>query len=382
MIAVSTCLRLVLSKGIDPDFTTLIDHHAISTRYFEGTEPDRAPPMITQARASSEAVQAYPGPKLFGGEPLLDNLFDGVVPAKTALQGSGSVTGLAFNFARFMKADPVIFVGLDLSYPGGLLHTPGTSIHNTVTAQTNRFYSFEMRELEYYLSIRGRMRKVPAIPDGEVPTEEVLLCYIKEFEQGFIAYPGKIIDATEGGVRLEGSEVRSLRDVVEEYRDVEPVDLDAILERSVAATNSADICQAATERLDELDKELAGIMRIYGEALPLYERVLQKTSAGKAADRETRKIIALRERLSKYQRIHALILSSAQADIWIRTRQDRHLDAVPEEGVKKQYLQAVRDHGSIQAFWESRSNIEAMLGLARQSIEALGNPTPAPNTAT
>ena len=100
-----------------------------------------------------------------------------------------------------MKADPVIFVGLDLSYPGGLLHTPGTAIHNSVIAQTNRFYTFEMRELEYYLSIRARMRKVPAIPDGEVPTEEVLLSYIKEFEQGFASYPGRIIDATEGGVR-------------------------------------------------------------------------------------------------------------------------------------------------------------------------------------
>ncbi|MGH9361462.1 MAG: 6-hydroxymethylpterin diphosphokinase MptE-like protein, partial [Thermoanaerobaculia bacterium] len=72
VIAVSTALKILLGRGIRPDFTAVIDYHALSARYFEGVPAEVAPPLVADLKASPAAVRAHAGAKLFGSDLLMD----------------------------------------------------------------------------------------------------------------------------------------------------------------------------------------------------------------------------------------------------------------------------------------------------------------------
>ena len=369
MIGVSTALRLLIARGHRPDFTTLIDYHKISERYFEQVDQQIAPPMITEMRGSREAVRTYPGVQLFGEDPLFQAIFDGTTPRKGEIPRSSSVAATAFHFATWLEADPIIFAGLDLSYPGGLLHVPGTAVHNPIFPLTSRFYSLETRELEYYLTIRRRMLQVPAIPEGDVPTEDTLFSYIKEFEVAFGDYPGRVIDATEGGARLSNCDVASLADVVEEYRSEESPDLQALVEAAAVELNPERTIRDATAVLDELDAELDEVAALYEEGVPILEKVLEKNAAGEPADEEAARLTEIGKQADSRRRITAILREHAQSDIYHRDRTDRQIDSSDAAGVAKQQAQAERDLEFLQALLGAVEPTRRVLAAARDSVD-------------
>ena len=370
MIGVSTALRYLIARGHRPDFTTLIDYHKISERYFERVDQRIAPPMITEMRGSREAVRTYPGVQLFGEDPLFQRIFQDVTPAKGSIPRSSSVAATAFHFATWLEADPIIFCGLDLSYPGGLLHVPGTAVHNPIYPLTSRFYSLETRELEYYLTIRKRMLQVPAIPDGTVPTEDTLFSYLKEFEAAFGEYPGRVIDATEGGARLSNCDVASLADVVEEFRSEKNPDLHARIEAAAAAIDSSDTLRRGEGILDELEAELDEVEELYEEGIPVLESVIEKNRRGEPADEEAARLGEIGRRADSRRRITALLREHAQSDIYHRDRTDREIDSSDSEGVERQQAQAERDLEFLRALLGAVEPTRRVLAAARESVDA------------
>ncbi len=370
ILAVSTALRLLLGRGIRPDFTALIDHHRMSRRYFEGIAAEDAPPMITEARAAHEAVAGHRGACLFASDRLLDLLLEGIIPAHGALRPTSSVASTAFQFACWMEADPIVFVGLDLSYPGGLLHVPGTAVHNSVVSQVNRFYTLETRELEYYLALRGRMRMVPAIPEGEVPTEDVLYSYIKELEEAFREYDGEVIDATEGGARLEGTEIATLAEVVARHRDARAPDLARVLDGARARIAAEPLHAAVIERLEDVASEVAAATALYGRIVPAIERVVDRTARGEAADSEVREIQLLEREAAKRRRAVAYLKLQSQAELLARFRDDRRLDTSRATGAALQREQAERDLPYVRALVAAGREASAFFDAACGSVNA------------
>ncbi len=372
VIAVSTALKIVLSRGIRPDFAVVIDYHSISARYFEGVDPALAPPLVCDLKASPASLAAYSGPKLFGSDPLVDVLLDRAAGEKGGLAAGSTVAHTAFDVARRLGCDPIIFVGQDLSYPSGRLHAAGSAITAQQLPETNRFYTLEMKEWEYYLANRKQLSKVPAALGGEVWTCDVFLSYLREFEKMFRESPQKIVDATEGGALKAGTEVSTLVEAMERYcRGAIPSALFA-LEGAADAERAAEARrersrEALTRRLEEAEDLLGS----YRTAIRLLEEIVDVNRRGLAADGAAARVIALKENFRKHEFYYWLLNEVAQADLFIRQKKDRALDAGDLKGVERQKAQAERDleyvrglRGALEFLTERMRAAERALALA------------------
>lgn len=372
IIAVSTALRPLMAAGITPDFTVLIDHHRISRRYFEGFDAASAPPMLCDLKATPEGVAAYPGKKIFFDDLLINTLLDGAAGEKGQLPAGSTVAHTAFHWAKYLGADPIVLVGQDLSYPGNLLHVPGTAVQAQEYPTTHRFHTFETRELQYYFRHRSRFIKVPAIPEGDVPTCDIFFTYLKEFEKIFAAHDGTVIDATEGGARIVGTEVATLAQTLERFASGSQRDVRERLDGAATRTGETriDACDAVLERRDG---ELEELMSSYESMTGLLSRVIDKAADGEAADELVLKVQRLNETTQSHGRLYHVLSQLSQADVWLRVREDRRLDGEEATGVERQHRQALRDRNYVKALRAAAEFLRDRLREARVAMrDAVG----------
>jgi len=67
--------------------------------------------------------------------------------------------------------------------------------------------------------VRSRLilRKIPDIHGNLMYTEEQFFVYLQQFERDFAASRHKVIDATEGGARKEGTQIMALREAIDRF---------------------------------------------------------------------------------------------------------------------------------------------------------------------
>ena len=120
------------------------------------------------------------------------------------LSTGGSVATSAFALAELLEANPIIFIGQDLALTGGKDHADGYIDPYDADGLKERFE--EGFDVEGYYG--GRLR-----------TERQLLAYKTWFESRINALPEKlIINATEGGARIEGAIQLKFETVCNEIR--------------------------------------------------------------------------------------------------------------------------------------------------------------------
>ncbi len=368
IIAVSTALKILLGRGIRPDLAVVIDYHPISERYFQSIPPDEAPLLVADLKASPAAVRAFSGRKLFGADPFVDLLLEGAPGEKGPMSGGSTVAHAAFDTARRLGCDPIIFVGQDLSYPEGRLHAAGSAISAQQLPETNRFYTLEMKEWEYYLLHRKGLTRVPGALGGDVWTCDVFLTYLREFEKMFRESTQKVIDATEGGARKEGAEVMTLAEAIRRHggRTI-PEGLLRIEEAPGDLPVSARrerVREALKRRLGEAEELLSD----YRAAIRLLTKVAEKNRRGQAADDDARKVIALKENFRRHGVLFHVLNQVAQADLYLRQKRDRDLDLSEMRGVARQLAQAERDLDYVRGL---RAALEFMVENLRPVAGAL-----------
>lgn len=369
IIAVSTALKPLLSRGIRPDFTALIDYHRISKRYFEGINAEEAPPMVCDLRAAPEAVAAYPGTHLFGNDLTFNTLLEGMPGDRGELPNGSTVAHAAYHFLRYLGADPIVLVGQDLSYPGGLVHVPGTSIQTQEFPSTHRFYSLEMRELEHYYYYRKKFKRLPGNRGGEVPTDDIFFTYIREFERMFAQGASRVLNATEGGARLEGAAPTTLAEVIETYGNQGIPDLATQIRAAVESCDPAAERAAAKQILLERMRDLRKLQRNYTRILELLPEVIRANRRGKSADQKVERVHRLHRDCRQYGRVFLLLSNLAQSDGWRRVQDDRELEASQVTGLEKQRSQAQRDRRFVKGLSEAASFLEECFEAAIDSCE-------------
>jgi hypothetical protein len=342
VVAVSTALKALLGRGIEPDFAVIIDYGRLSRRYFEAVAQAARIPLVCDLKANAGAVAAYEGPKLFGDDPIVNTLLGGIGGPKGQLTSGSTVAHAAYHFACYLGCDPVIFVGQDLAYTDGELHVPGTAVYHQALGEFNRFYSSAMKELEYSLTMRPRLREVPAWGGGTVKTCDVFSAYLEEFEQFFRRGSQRIIDATEGGARKRWTERMPLESAVAQFvREELPPELLQV--PPVTEDECRERTRQAAARLEGLLESARELGVLYDRAVRLIRKVLKENRRGRAADEVVAKVLKIKEELKDYGLLYVLMTNLAQSDLFLRLRRDRQLDESPVTGVERQRRQAERD---------------------------------------
>lgn len=194
VFAVGTVYKLLMSKGIQPNYVVVSD--AFVSSQIQGMEQEEIPILIL-ATADRRVSRCYNGKKYlvcqkgykYAAEYAEKN-------GHVCYDSGGSVATLAFDIAIRMKAASIAFIGLDLAYYGNRAHASGTA--------QETYDGFEHHQVE---GVNGE----------RLNSSQAFIRYREWMERRIQKEDAtmRIVDATEGGAKKKGFEVMTLKEFLE-----------------------------------------------------------------------------------------------------------------------------------------------------------------------
>jgi len=205
IICVDTALRTLLNHDIKPDLVITIDATAKNYNYYLKDLDLSEMYLIAGPAVYPEAISSF-APKVFVssfGHPLLDWI-ESFIGTKGTIKLGGSVSTAAFDLARRSGANPIIFIGQDLAFTDDKIYTSGVKKER-------------VEEVEKVMPIADIMW-VEDIYGGKVKTVRGAWTWIKWFEHQIGEIPHILcIDATEGGAKIPGTKILTLKETIDNY---------------------------------------------------------------------------------------------------------------------------------------------------------------------
>jgi hypothetical protein len=355
LIAVQTVFKNLLARGIQPHFVTSLDFHEISAQFFRGLSDVGDCALVAEPKATWHVMDAYPGRKHLLHNDLYDRLLQDAAPERGRIKPGSTVAHLAFYLAEYLGCDPIILVGQDLSFSEGLYYPAGMPIEQVWQPELGRFYTVEMKQWERIVRARHVLRKVKDIHGRDTYTDEQLFIYAEQFQSDFAGSAARVIHATEGGMRLAGTEVLTLREAAARFcRRPLPEDLFASGKPPTSGAAVARARQVLGEQLEQVHavKEIAVEMRgLLGRLAGLFDRPNEY-------NRLVVRVDDLRTRMQHFERIYGVVTSVAQLAELRRYSADRRIGEGEVDTVATARQRLQRDREFVDAFIEGCAYLE------------------------
>lgn len=371
LCAVQTALRPLVQRGCEPDFVTSLDFHEISRKFFDGVEGLERIHLVAEPKAAWPVIDHYPGPV-----SLLDNHWARMVlgdelAGRGGLPAGATVAHLALYLALYMGCDPIILVGQDLAYTGHVFYVPGVEIHQAWRSELNRFQTLEQKEWERIARNRPILRKVRANDGGELYTDELLFTYLEQFEKDVSRSGRRIIQATEGGARIRGTEVMTLAAAVERYC-TRPIDPSRFAYREQTRWwNPANLPRCRDElsaRIAELD-DARGVCE---ELLIVLGELNGLVDDPQRFNQRISRVDELRARVHLESRAYRMVSAATQLAELRRFSADRKIGAAELSDADRARRQIARDIEFITAVRDGTADVRGILVEALERVDAAG----------
>ena len=201
LIAVDTALPYLLKNGVRPDITLCIDAMIESNIIEAAQDEDLIYGIYSGVNYKTVKVMGS-GRKIFimSRSAYYNHLFELIGRHMFFLDNGGSVATIAFSFARSIGYTQFVLVGNDCAYGGDY-----------------RYAGKDMILDDYHVN----NIMVDGYYGGKVSTSGDLQIYLDWFEKMARILPDvRIINSTEGGAKIRGTEQLPLSDILEKYNDV------------------------------------------------------------------------------------------------------------------------------------------------------------------
>lgn len=198
IICVDTAIKYMLQQDILPDLTITIEPEKPIEHYQE--ERCSSIPLVCDIEANPEIVRLHSGRKvLYDCRGYLKNLLALVNKDRADIGSGGSVATAAFALCYQLEFETILLIGQDLAYTGESTHAGGIASEG-INKEIGQ---------EWVESVEG----------GQVRTRGDWIAYLRWFENAIqvIKDTGKkmrVIDATEGGAKIKGTELMTLKEAV------------------------------------------------------------------------------------------------------------------------------------------------------------------------
>lgn len=216
IVSTDTALKPLSLAGIIPDITAITDGKK-DERYL--SEPDsREVPIVCTPRGGTEFLHLHTGMKFFINDYCnhIDEFMRNNGNELLRPDTGGSVANACFAIARILHCRRIILVGQDLAYTGD-------KTHSAVTVRGAK--KTEIEDLEHVVmdvDING----------DPIRSSREFKLYKEWFEQQIRADKSlEVIDATEGGIRIEGTKLMTLSGAIDEYCTKE-FDFSSVIDRA------------------------------------------------------------------------------------------------------------------------------------------------------
>jgi Tfp pilus assembly protein PilF len=293
IIAVDTVLRLLLPHGILPDIVVTLDPQELNYKKFRDLALEPSVPLVCHPISYPEIIKNYPGKKFITGTPYpIYHWFAPFWEEKGNIDvNTQSVGHMAFNLAMLLGVDPIVFIGLDLCFSQDKIHAGNLSEGMTSRDQCRA-------DLAWTTDIFG----------AQVESIVAYKSFQRIFEEGIQEIQAHCIDATEGGVRLVGTQVMRLREVIDEYCQVEPLDIAGTIS-AVASDTAEPEVGPLLEELRCMQTKIRAMVKASRRIL-YYVQALQKMQqTGQTTSPRYMRLASLVEEATSYMKEQADILS-------------------------------------------------------------------------
>jgi hypothetical protein len=340
-IATGTILKKLLAEDIVPHFVCNIDYHfKLTKKYFQDLPPLPHTMLVTDARANYGAADTYPGPVCTWDDPFTEKFLKGFrKKAHGTLAPAATVAQTCFYLAQYLGCDPIVTVGLDLSYPGHITHIPGTAILDNWHSETNRFFSVENKEWEYFARYRKTLVRVEDVEGRNIYTDRQMFTYIQLFNRLFTEAKQKIIDASEQGARKEGAVVMSLEKALQEPFQALEQDFNGHLQGNWQdLSRQNDIVSFLDTKIENCEQ----LIELYQKLIDHLELIDKHLDANDLPVLMNQ-LENIRKQLAVHVDLTNLVNELTQADDYRRQRDDQEIILGNYEGITLKRKQLQRD---------------------------------------
>jgi len=205
IVCVYTAYKALKKYGIEPDLVVSVDAKQLILENEQERQEKISVPLLCMTITDERLIQKHE-PKVAYLYSNLDSLFaafnDLFGREVVVLDSGGSVACSALAFCHFTGASQVVMLGQDLAFTGNKTHAEGT------------FYDGrnDLAENDEYIWIED-------VYGGKVPTDRAFYSFKTWFDDFVQTYNGDtvFIDATEGGAKIQGTEIMPFREVIDKY---------------------------------------------------------------------------------------------------------------------------------------------------------------------
>lgn len=307
IVAVDTALKPLMRAGIQPDLFATIDarkpFHLIEAGGGEMI------PVVAPTCALYTILERQKGKKIFfnDGYAMANHLYqmnDKVFPS-VAL--GGSVACDAFSLLCRMGFRTIILVGQDLAYSDNKSHADGT-FQETMPEENT----------EHMIMVKGNYV-------DEVPTRRDFRSFLEWFNNYIKGVKEhrelRVVNATEGGAYIEGTELCTLKDIIEEVCQ-EEINFSEKIEQMESAFSEEER-KKAVEYLHSIPREYEEIKKSAKLLEKSYRSLLKLADSGnmgrEGAQKLLRKIKKLTKKCREREAYQLVDMTMATADFIIRS---------------------------------------------------------------
>lgn len=209
IICVDTALPSLLEHGITPDFITSIDYNELT---YEKIAQSAANPSCKQINLICTSWVTHRVPKIFPAKSIywafgvnaLESWINISLGGKIAFGGAGTVAHLNFISAQTMGCDPIIFVGQDLAFSNSKGHS------SNVVLSSNE-------NIQKMIDSGHDIMQVDGVVEPKVFTNRQMHGYRRGFEKMIAGSGKKVINATQGGAMIEGTQTMPLLMAIDKF---------------------------------------------------------------------------------------------------------------------------------------------------------------------
>lgn len=263
LMVVDTALNTVLEHGIIPDLTMSIDSRK-PLNLFKNAQFENIPIALSM-NSNKEVVKKNHARHFYeiDEQSYLKRIIEKLGKDTIQLPSGGSVANNALSLLYEMGFRTIILVGQDLAYPGGVEHAEAAYGKGNDKVDTNK---------KKYIEVEDNFGNM-------VMTEANMNIYRKWIENYITAYDDlKVINATEGGAKIAGTEFITLSEAIGQYckKDFDAKQLLDIETYFTEEERNQFICE-----IKEIPEEMEKLGQLIGDTHKLYRKVDSLNGKGK-----------------------------------------------------------------------------------------------------
>ena len=263
LMVVDTALNTVLEHEIIPDLTISIDSRK-PLNLFKNAEFKKIPIALSM-NSNKEIVKKNHARHFYevDEQSYLTRIIEKLGKDTIQLPSGGSVANNALSLLYEMGFRTIILVGQDLAYPGGVEHAEAAYGKGNDKIDTNK---------KKYIEVEDNF-------GNRVMTEANMNIYRKWIENYITAYDElKVINATEGGAKIAGTEFISLSEAIGQYckKDFDAKQLLDTEPYFTEEERNKFICE-----IKEIPEEMGKLGQLIKDTQKLYRKVDSLNGKGK-----------------------------------------------------------------------------------------------------